>query len=89
MFLAEVTGTVVATRKHDSLTGCKLLLVRDMSETAKNKPALVAVDVVGAGKGEIVLVATGSAARLSMQNKEASADLAIVGIVDQVEGAIK
>ena len=89
MFLAEVTGTVVATRKHDSLTGSKLLLVRDMSATAKNKPTLVAVDVVGAGKGEIVLVATGSAARLSMQNKEASADLAIVGIVDQVEGAIK
>lgn len=85
MFLAEVTGTVVATRKHESLIGSKLLLVRDISSTARGKAVLVAVDAVGAGKGELVLVATGSAARLALRSPDAPVDLTIVGIVDQVE----
>ncbi|QGP91592.1 Ethanolamine utilization protein EutN [Neomoorella glycerini] len=88
MLIAEVTGTVVATRKHESLTGSKLLLIRPLQGSRRGE-TLVAVDTVGAGKGELVLVATGSAARLGLNVPQAPVDLAIVGIIDQVEGDIK
>lgn len=88
MLIAEVTGTVVATRKHESLTGSKLLLIRPLQGNRRNE-TLVAVDAVGAGTGELVLVATGSAARLGLNVAHAPVDLTIVGIIDQVEGDIK
>ncbi|MGI9860368.1 EutN/CcmL family microcompartment protein [Moorella naiadis] len=88
MLIAEVTGTVVATRKHESLTGSKLLLIRPLQGSRRGE-TLVAVDAVGAGKGELVLVVTGSAARLGLNVAYAPVDLTIVGIIDQVEGDIK
>ncbi|QGP93256.1 Ethanolamine utilization protein EutN [Neomoorella glycerini] len=76
MLIAEVTGTVVATRKHESLTGSKLLLIRPLQGSRRGE-TLVAVDTVGAGKGELVLVATGSAARLGLRVSQAPVDLTL------------
>ncbi|WP_338825548.1 Carbon dioxide concentrating mechanism protein CcmL [Moorella humiferrea] len=88
MLIAEVTGTVVATRKHESLTGSKLLLVRPLYSGRRGE-TFVAVDAVGAGRGEVVLVATGSAARMGLGVPHAPVDMTIVGIIDKVEGDIK
>lgn len=85
MKLAKIIGTVVATRKDDTLVGYKLMIIRrvdgegnfiDLEE--------VAVDYVGAGVGELVLVATGSAVRVHENRKGAAIDLAIIGIVDNL-----
>lgn len=82
MFMGEVVGSVVSTRKHDSLVGNKLLIVEALDCMNADKERLIAVDTVGAGIGEIVLVVTGSSARKSMQNQNAPVDAAIIGIVD-------
>lgn len=86
MILAQVQGTVVATRKDAGLLGLKLLLVREVD--AQFQPTgnqLVAVDAVGAGTGELVLVASGSSARLTEVSKDKPVDAVISGIVDSVE----
>ena len=86
MILAQVMGTVVSTRKDTGLTGLKLLMVREVD--AGFKPAggtLVAVDAVGAGTGELVLIAAGSSARLTEVTRERPVDHVICGIVDSVE----
>lgn len=93
MYLAQVVGTVVATRKDDRLVGMKLLLVRplDPQEHATDNTR-VAVDAVGAGVGEKVLVTTGSSARVAVKDytdsDQSPADETIVGIVDVVEVGI-
>jgi ethanolamine utilization protein EutN/carbon dioxide concentrating mechanism protein CcmL len=86
MILARVMGTVVSTRKDHGLTGLKLLLVREVD--GKFQPAggfVVAADAVGAGSGEIVLVAAGSSARLTEASRDRPVDAVITGIVDTVE----
>ena len=86
MILAKVLGTVVSTRKDPGLSGLKLLLAREVD--AAVKPAgnqVVAVDAVGAGEGEIVLIAAGSSARLTEVTRERPVDHVICGIVDVVE----
>ena len=86
MILAKVLGTVVSTRKDRGLSGLKLLLAREVD--AKFQPAgnqVVAVDAVGAGEGEIVLIAAGSSARLTEATKDRPVDHVICGIVDTVE----
>jgi len=86
MFVAKVVGTVVATRKDESLVGLKLLVVQPLD--SKEQPwgqTLVAVDSVGAGVGETVLIVRGSPARIVLQNSNAPVDAAIVGIVDYME----
>jgi microcompartment protein CcmK/EutM len=86
MILARVQGTVVSTRKDHGLLGLKLLLVREVDakfEAAGNP--VVAADAVGAGEGEIVMVAAGSSARLTEVSKDRPVDAVIVGIVDAVE----
>lgn len=80
LILGRVVGTVVSTRKHDALVGSKFLIVE--TTDVENKTQLVAVDTVGAGFGEQVLVALGSSARKALFNEEAPVDAAIVGIVD-------
>ena len=88
MILAKVLGTVVSTRKDPALTGLKLLLAREVD--AAFQPAgnqVVAVDAVGAGVGEIVLIAAGSSARLTDVTKDRPVDHVICGIVDTVEVA--
>ena len=88
MRLAKVIGTVVATRKEDSLTGFKLLVIEEVDpqgeRTVHNR--LVAVDTLGAGEGDIVLWVQGGAARvISDEQHRAPLDEAIVGIIDSVD----
>lgn len=92
MIIAQVIGSAVATLKHDSLKETKLLLARpaDANGKAKGEPFL-AVDLVGAGEGELVIVSQGSSARMCMpQSSASSVDAAIVGILDSlhIDGAI-
>jgi ethanolamine utilization protein EutN len=83
MFLARILGTVVATRKDDRLEGCKLLIVQPVDPRGADLGTpVVAVDTVGAGFTETVLVVTGSSARMTARTREAPVDAAIVGIVD-------
>jgi ethanolamine utilization protein EutN len=87
MILARVVGTVVATHKHRTFEGAKLLLVQPV--TLDDQPrgtTLLAVDSVGAGVHEKVLVVIeGRAAGEALGRKGAPVDAAIVGIVDQVD----
>lgn len=86
MILAQIVGTVVATRKDERLVGAKLLLVQPIEpDGAPRGGPLVAVDTVDAGAGETVLVVSGSSARMAGDLKETPVDAAIVGIVDDVE----
>lgn len=84
--LARIVGTVVATRKDDRLHGRKLLVARFVNAEGKDeKGHVVAVDTVGAGFREIVLVVQGSSARMAFGCKDCPVDAAVVGIVDTVE----
>ena len=86
MLLARVMGTVVATRKDERLLGKKLLVCRPVNPEGEAEGAyFVAVDTVGAGVEEMVLVVSGSSARMAANFKESPVDSAIVGIVDEVE----
>lgn len=85
MIVGKVVGSVVATRKNERLLGCKFMIVEPMENMNVNG-RFVAVDNVGAGVGEIVLVATGSAARIGCDMENAAVDAAIVGIVDNSIG---
>jgi microcompartment protein CcmK/EutM len=90
MILARVQGTVVSTRKDHGLQGLKLLLVREVDVQFKPTGShVVAADAVGAGEGEIVMVAAGSSARLTEVSRDKPVDAVIVGIVDAVEVAGK
>lgn len=86
MELARVEGSVVATAKNDRLEGHKLLLVNlvglDLKPTSN---FLVAVDSVGAGDGEIVIVVRGSSARQSARLANIPTDTSIVAIIDTIE----
>jgi len=85
MILAKVVGTVVATRKDERLVSNKLLLVRPTDpHGAIEGGFLVAVDTVDAGFGELVLVVSGSSARMASGMKDCPVDAAIVGIIDTV-----
>ena len=85
MIVGQVVGSVVATRKNERLLGCKFMIVEPIENMNVNG-RIVAVDNVGAGIGEIVLVATGSAARIGCDMNDAAVDAAIVGIVDNSIG---
>ncbi|MDW6005176.1 EutN/CcmL family microcompartment protein [Vibrio mangrovi] len=89
MDLAKVVGSVVSTQKSDSLTGRKLLLVQavDTDGTSPKIPGSVpevAIDCVGAGDGEFVLVTRGSSARACLNNAVSAADLCVIAIVDSL-----
>jgi ethanolamine utilization protein EutN len=87
MQLARVVGTVVATQKHPKFVGAKLLLVQPI--TLDDQPrgtALLAVDSVGAGVHEkVLIVIEGRAAGEALGRKGAPVDAAIIGIVDEVD----
>ena len=86
MELGRIIGNVVATRKDESLVGSKLLIVQPLDPQMKaSGNARIMVDTVGAGIGELVIFASGHAARNAAKKKEAAIDLAIVGIVDSCE----
>src|SRR5262245_56623449 len=91
MFLARVTGFVVATQKAASMTGHKLLTVEPLrvdpgsrAELVPTGRTFVAVDPVGSGPGQLVLIVQGSSARLTPETEKLPVDAAIIGIVDRV-----
>ena len=87
MQIAEVVGTVVSTQKNRKLEGAKLLLVQPLTlEGTHRGTALLAIDAVGAGVGERVLVVIeGKAAGDALGRKAAAVDAAIIGIVDSLD----
>ncbi len=88
MLVGKVVGSVVATRKNEGLLGSKFMIVEPFKNMS-NAGRIVAVDNVGAGIGEIVLVAQGSAARVGCAMDSAPVDAAIVGIVDDHVGLLE
>ena len=82
MIVGKIVGSVVSTRKNENLVGSKFMVVEPLDKLGDTKNKIVAVDNVGAGIGEIVLVATGSAARIGCGMPDCPIDAAIVGIVD-------
>lgn len=87
MLLARVVGTVVATQKNPKLEGAKLLLVQPLTlDDAPRGTTLLAIDSVGAGVGEkVLIVLEGRAAGDALGRKAAAVDAAIIGIVDRVD----
>ncbi|MDQ3803694.1 MAG: EutN/CcmL family microcompartment protein [Acidobacteriota bacterium] len=86
MIIARIVGTVVSTQKDERLKGNKLLLVRPLNLDGTDASGyVVAVDTVGAGYHERVLVVAGSSARLAQGMKDRPVDAAIVGVIDQVD----
>ena len=85
MLVGKIVGSVVSTRKNEKLVGSKFMIVETAAEGEASKK-LVAVDNVGAGIGEMVLVATGSAARIGCDQPNAPIDAAIIGIIDSGAG---
>ena len=87
MQIAQVVGTVVSTQKHRKLEGAKLLLVQPQTPDGTPRgPVLLAIDSVGAGIGERVLVVIeGKAAGDALGKKAAPVDAAIIGIVDRLD----
>jgi ethanolamine utilization protein EutN len=87
MILARVVGEVISTQKRPQFDGAKLLILQPESPTgARAGQSLLAIDSVGAGRGELVIaVLEGRAAQEALGKKLAPVDAAVVGIVDQVD----
>jgi ethanolamine utilization protein EutN len=92
MFLARVTGSVVATQKVASMTGQKLLVVEPyrVNEAGRDRlvptgRTFVVVDTLGAGLGELVLICQGSSARLTPETDKLPIDAVVIGLVDTVD----
>lgn len=93
MQIGKVIGTVVATRKNETLVGSKLLIVKPLNSNFKefdsneieSKEIIVAVDTVGAGTGEVVLLVRGSIANRVMVDTNSPVDAAVIGIIDDME----
>ena len=91
MFVAKVTGSLVSTQKVDAMVGYKLLIVEPYRVEPNERGSLVttgrtfvAVDMLGAGEGDLVLITQGSSARMTPETKNLPIDTVVVGIVDQV-----
>ena len=82
MNTGKVIGNIWATRKADTLNGCKLMLAEIIGGTRAGE-RLVVVDMIGAGIGDRVLVTTGSSARRMMENDDSPVDAAVTGIIDE------
>ena len=86
MLAGKVVGSIVATRKNEKLIGNKFMIVEITESMRAKEQQLIAVDNIGAGIGEYVLVAQRSAARIGCNMKDAPVDAAIVGIIDDGTG---
>ncbi len=91
MFVAKVVGSMVATQKIEAMVGQKLMIVEPFRLDPKKRNCLVstgrtlvAIDSLGAGQNEFVLITQGSSARLTPETKDKPVDTVIIGIVDQV-----
>jgi microcompartment protein CcmK/EutM len=92
MFVARVTGSIVATQKAASMIGHKLLTVEPYRVDDKTRERLVptgrtfvVVDALGAGLGELVLICQGSSARLTPETEKLPIDAVVIGLVDTVD----
>lgn len=84
MIIGKVTGSIVSTRKQENLVGNKFMIIEPVSTMQGDTKQFVAIDNIGAGIGEYVLVAQGSAARIGCGMEQAPVDAAIVGIIDEL-----
>jgi ethanolamine utilization protein EutN len=91
MMLARVEGSAISTRKHPSFDGWRLIVCQPLSSTAEPEGTpIVALDPLGAGLNQTVIVSTdGSAARLAVKDPNSPARMMIVGIVDEIESDSK
>lgn len=87
MQIAKVIGSVVSTSKSDRLTGLKLLVVRNIDlDTMEEKGSpIIAIDAVGAGEGEVVMLCAGSSSRMTETTKDKPADCTITAIIDSID----
>lgn len=86
MHIGRVIGTVVATRKDERLVGSKLMVTQPLNiDFQPIGESLIAVDTVGAGIGELVIFTKGTAARIAAEKMDAPIDIAIVGIIDEID----
>jgi len=86
MIFAKVIGTVVASQKEENLRGRKLMLCKETDARGAFLDGYhVAVDAVGAGEGDFVLITTGSAARMTDQTEKTPIDAVIMAIIDAVD----
>ena len=86
MIIGRILGTVVLTQKDERLLGKKLLIVKPINLDGSDQSGyVVAVDTVGAGFHEKVLLVGGSSARLAQGNQDCPVDSAIVGVIDTVD----
>ncbi len=83
MIIGKVVGSLFSTRKSEKLIGNKFMIVEPAEGMKSGKDRLVAIDIIGAGIGEYVLIAEGSAARIGCDMEKAPVDAAIVGIIDE------
>ena len=83
MIIGKVVGSLFSTRKSEKLVGNKFMIVEPVESMRNTGSRLVAIDIIGAGIGEYVLVAQGSAARIGCDMEVAPIDAAIVGIIDE------
>ena len=86
MIVGKVVGNIVSTRKSENLIGNKFMIVKPLPGMDGGRGSIIAIDNIGAGVGELVLVATGSAARIGCGVETAPVDAAIVCIVDEENG---
>jgi ethanolamine utilization protein EutN len=85
MLAGKVVGSIVSTRKSEKLVGNKFMIVELAAKMISGAKQIIAIDHIGAGIGEYVLIATGSAARIGCDVDDAPVDAAIVGIIDDGE----
>ena len=83
MIIGKVVGSLFSTRKSEKLVGNKFMIVEPVESMRNTGSRLVAIDIIGAGIGEYVLVAQGSAARIGCDMADAPIDAAIVRIMDE------
>lgn len=82
MVMGKIVGNIVSTRKNENIVGSKIFEVRLIENGRETDKYMVAIDSVGAGIGESVLITTGSGARLALQNPQTPVDAVVVGIID-------
>ncbi|HFI0695199.1 TPA: EutN/CcmL family microcompartment protein [Streptococcus suis] len=88
MLVAELVDTIWATRKSEALNGVKFLLAKVVGGSRSGE-IMVVVDMIGAGIGDRVIVATGTAARRMMEDDQMPVDAAVIGIIDENYDQVK
>jgi microcompartment protein CcmK/EutM len=86
MNLVKIVGSIVATQKDPKLQGSKLLIGREIRlDGSMTDTYHVAIDTVGVGEGEVVIIVRGSSARLTELSTDKPVDSAIIAVVDEIE----